>query len=930
MRRYLYILLIAIVVLQPRLQAQDIWQRAVVNYSRQDYRAGNQNWMATQARCGWMYFANNQGLLEFDGAHWTTYSLPGQAKLRAVYAAGDSIYVGALGQFGVFVRNAKGKLEYTRLSAADVPKINIWAIHHLEGDTFFRGDDSIYVNTSSATIVAGVGFSSAINNRLYVATSAGLKVLSNGQFEPVKGAENATSDKVVGIVEYDGGLLIATHSQGLYRYDGQQMTRFATAADALMAGHRLSCAAINGDMIALGTMKDGVVLVDLRRQRAEHLSLDEGLQNKTVLNATFDRDGNLWLSLDNGIYCIPMRSPLTFLSSSHSAIGSGTCSMPFRGKLYLGTNQGLYVADKTAVRPVADTDDQVLSLDTIGTWLFCGGRKFFLMTDGERIVRFKARGVWGVRRLVGCSDALLLSDYWGLKVLRREGDGWRLAGSVAGVDISAKTLYVEPGSGAVWVANKEKGIFRLKLSDDLSHVENQHCYNSDTLLPRGQNVAIADVDGQTVVASRRGLLRYDTTHDRLEPYAALEQQLAGHTAYTYIKQDEQRRIWYATDGVLHLYDGRGSSAYLQDELQEDFEHLSLTDAQHAVIATQGGFAKLSIVPPTDSLRRSYKAVPIVSRLYVGNSADTVSYGNTLPIRIAYRHNAVRMEFCATGCDPTLSMLYSCWLDGADKQWSPYSTRRSKEYTLLPPGTYTFHLRAMTPSTHEVGETSLSFTILPPWYRTWWAYMCYVLLLAGIIGYGWQLVRRSRRELIARTNAQMERQQEAFQKESEQKDQTIEELREEKLEIELRSRQEELVRSRMNVVRKNEMLQEIRKTALSLSTSISDDNLPAIKRKVVRLIGQIDTNIEHDDDLEAFRGSFDAVHHDFLHKLSEQFPSLSYKERMLCAYLRMNLMSKEIAPLLNISTRGVEISRYRLRRKLGLDEGASLSEFLQHL
>ena len=52
--------------------------------------------------------------------------------------------------------------------------------------------------------------------------------------------------------------------------------------------------------------------------------------------------------------------------------------------------------------------------------------------------------------------------------------------------------------------------------------------------------------------------------------------------------------------------------------------------------------------------------------------------------------------------------------------------------------------------------------------------------------------------------------------------------------------------------------------------------------------------------------------------------------MLCAYLRMNLMSKEIAPLLNISTRGVEISRYRLRRKLGLDEGASLSEFLQHL
>jgi FixJ family two-component response regulator len=105
---------------------------------------------------------------------------------------------------------------------------------------------------------------------------------------------------------------------------------------------------------------------------------------------------------------------------------------------------------------------------------------------------------------------------------------------------------------------------------------------------------------------------------------------------------------------------------------------------------------------------------------------------------------------------------------------------------------------------------------------------------------------------------------------------------------------------------------------------------SVKRKVVRLINQIDTNIKHDGDLEAFQDSFDAVHHDFFQILNTRYPDLTNKDRVLCAYIKMNLLSKEIAPLLNISVRGVEIRRYRLRKKLGLDEKENLADFLQHL
>ena len=140
--------------------------------------------------------------------------------------------------------------------------------------------------------------------------------------------------------------------------------------------------------------------------------------------------------------------------------------------------------------------------------------------------------------------------------------------------------------------------------------------------------------------------------------------------------------------------------------------------------------------------------------------------------------------------------------------------------------------------------------------------------------------------------------------------------------------EELIRTTLNIVRKNEMLMGIKKEVLGISHSISEENLVSLRRKTLRLLGQIETNIEHDDDLQAFQSTFDSVYHDFFRKLEEAYPELNNKDKLLCAYIKMNLLSKEIAPLLNISLRGVEISRYRLRKQLGLEEGENLAEFLQ--
>ena len=909
MRKWL-LTLMTVATLQT--MAQTPWQRAVVNHSRQSYHSGNQNWQIAQSMEGWMYFANNNGLLEYDGANWNTYPLPGHTKVRSVLSVGDTIYVGALGQFGCFVRNSKGKLIYHDLSGqiGQKEQVNVWHIHRIGNDIYFQTDGTFYINDYQTRLPShpGVHYSTVVYNKLYLTSSKSVSVLVGQQFVPLSGIDIRETSDIVAILPWQQQLLMVTSQKGLYLYGNNRLQPFTLEGCRIPEGLQLSCAALSGSTLALGTLRDGVILLDLDNRTVDRISTNNGLQNKTVLSASFDADQNLWLALDNGLDCIQLQSPLRFLNSRQSPIGSGNCSVTYQGKLYFGTNQGLYVMVNQQISFIEGTGSQVLCLDTIGGQLFCGGRQFFLNINGNRITRYANRGVWGVRRLGNHPDVLLTGSYWGLRLMRQTSQGWTMAEEVKGADISAKTFYIEDVTDAVWVANKEKGLYRLTLSDNLQSVRTKKCYNS-AALPKGDNVHIAKIDGEMVIASRQGLFRYDAAHDQLVRHIALEKRLSGTAAYTYIYQSPDGQIWYATDGAMHVSDGKLHRSYLNDCLMADFESVSFTNHHQAVIGTEDGFALLENKQPLDTARIIQ---PYIRCIVIGNGTDTLYYKAASP-QIKWANNSIRFEYSANSYDPTQTVRFSYWLEGSgERDWSPFTRLHIKEYTNLPEGHYVFHVKVVTSDGSEGGITSFEFTVLPPWYRSWWAYTLYIIGIMTALYVMYLRIVQSSQRLIR------------------EKDEKIENLEEEKLEIELRARQDELVRSRMNVVRKNEMLQEIKKTAVSINNGLNEENLPAIKRRVVRLIGQIDTNIEHDEDLEAFRSEFDSVHHNFLKTLGERFPQLSHKEKMLCAYLRMNLMSKEIAPLLNISIRGVEIARYRIRQKLGLEQKESLTDFLQSL
>ena len=955
MIKKVFLLFVVLLSVMPML-AGAYWQRSVCNFTRQMYHAGSQNWMISENDRGWMYFANNKGLLEYDGVYWNLYGIGQNVKARAVLSVGRSMYVGGLGEFGMFRPDGSGHLRYHSLSASikSQKAINVWHIHKIGGDIYFQADNAVYVlhggKVRQVRCKESIDCSGTANGKFYIATSRGLSLLSGNSFVEMSGTQVLGGTKTVGLLPYGDGLLVVNSGGDIYRYAGGSLSKMPYKCH-----YNVSDVDIQGNSLAIGTVQDGLLLLNLTNGSSEHLTTQNGLQNQSVQAVRFDANHNLWIGYDNGIDYIPLESPFFFLYSSKSAIGSGYASCAYGGKLYLGTNQGVYVTELPThtvgaavdTRYIDGTSGLVHCLKPVGGTLFCGGRYFFMTVNAGKTARYDLRGVWNVNPIGTGDSHVVLGTYFGLYLMNMEAGGWTVPRKIAGSDFSPKALCIEQGSNAVWVANKSKGLRRLTLSADFTRVIRQKSYNT-AQLTAGDNVCLANIDGDVVVAAREGLFRYNITGDVVERHTALEKMLGQHLSYTYIYQDDMRNIWYVADGILHLlrydrharrYDTRRVESWMSGSMIDDYENVSLF-GDRAIIGTDDGFAMLMMSGAAAVAGKRHdgrRQAPFIRKMYVTVGSDSLVYEggsaiDTAPIRISYDDNSVRFEYGAANFDKTQTVLYSYSLtDGSDsEQWSEYSPVHSKEYTRLAEGHYVFHVRALTAGSKEPVETKLEFTVLPPWYRSWWAYLLYLLFIAGALYYAYYRLRESRQTLIRRNEEQLAQQKRRFRAAAEEKDREIETLRDEKVEAELRLKNTELVQSRVNIVRKNEMLQEIKKSVQSMRNSASEDNLPLLKRKITKLLAQIDTNLDHDDDIQAFQTSFDAVHHDFFKVLDERFPGLSHKEKMMCAYIKMNMLTKEMAPLLNISVRGVEIGRYRLRKKLGLDERENLTAFLQKL
>src|SRR5574344_101058 len=219
------------------------WQAPITNYLQKDYNAGTQNWQIRQQQNGWMYFANNYGLLEYDGYDWTINGIWNSSVIRSL-EMGDNgnIYVGGSGEYGYFTPNALGTLTYTPLSGA-VPEAyknfeDVWNIHHIGHELYVQTRNYIFrhnLNTNEVTVIKSdtrIFCSAKIHNNIYVATTKGIYILTDKQLIGLRGSEQLSGREIRGMQAYNGGVLIGTDFDGLFFFNGNAIERFKTDADS--------------------------------------------------------------------------------------------------------------------------------------------------------------------------------------------------------------------------------------------------------------------------------------------------------------------------------------------------------------------------------------------------------------------------------------------------------------------------------------------------------------------------------------------------------------------------------------------------------------------------------------------------------------------------------------------------------------------------
>jgi DNA-binding CsgD family transcriptional regulator len=293
-------------------------------------------------------------------------------------------------------------------------------------------------------------------------------------------------------------------------------------------------------------------------------------------------------------------------------------------------------------------------------------------------------------------------------------------------------------------------------------------------------------------------------------------------------------------------------------------------------------------------------------------------------KVGNKWKTIRFEFATPVFGNHTNFEYSYRLTGFSNIWSEWTSRTEKEFTNLPPGNYTFEVKVRSNAGNESKIAAYIFSVLPKWYETIFARFIYFLLfvITVISLYRWQQKKFKLQQ--KRYEEEQKKLQYIHELELNKTEAELIVLRNEKLESEINFKNSELASSAMHLVKKGELLSKIKGELAHIMKGMENQKTASELKKMIKTVSE-DDNV--DKEWDNFAKHFDKVHSDFVVELKEKHPSITPNELKLSAYLRMNLSTKEIAQLMNISTRGVEISRYRLRKKLQISTETSLFDYL---
>ncbi len=925
-----------------QLFGQSIGVPRMSNFSKEDYHGGALTQEIDQFDNGIIVAANNDGLLVFDGVEWTCFKQPNQTILRSIEVVEDRVYAGGQNELGYF-DFASFPPNYVSLLSADAHKNlgEIWGTEAVGDSVFFRTDSQLLVYANQVLETASVQGKTL----KLMASKQGALVHCNDSIYDMSGRGLVqvphASEDLVFFEQREASEVFIYEKLGLV-FSSDDANTSSPFLNEFLKENGLNVVERLQNGYGFGTKRGGLVITDQDFSNFTIYDVTNGLQRNDVASIFQISNGDIWVGTNDGIDYLEYGASFRSLQPDGYLKGAGYAALEFEGHLFFGTGNGLFRLEQNYegfndYAEIKNSKGQVWGLrECHGLMWVCHHEGLFWLNDGALEEVPNTEGVWEVMEVPGHDDQLIIGHYTGLSLIEKVNGVWLKTKDLNGLKESARIIAYE-GDMVWWVSHPYIGAWRLKYDPERKEISRIKKYGKEQGFPSDLHIYVKAIEGEMVFTAESGLYQFNREQMTIEPMVGFDEYFSKGIRFSRLFNGLNNELWFVTEnefGVLKIEESALNKSIqkmiigeLKPKLVGGFEFLLPMNDGKAIAGVDDGFVMMDLDRFVEEMDENkgvqIRSVENLRSQEVMHSLFHAAQNDREVFEFDQSSRSLRIEYGKTSLRSNSNLHVETLLDGFEKEWVKDQGDYFRDFTNLKSGNYVFRARISNAQGKVLDEEALRFEIKRPWYLSIWAWMLYAVFLLIVV-----------LTLYKMSAIQNEKEKEALvlQKEMELEDQkaksgqVINELRNRRLKDEIVHKNKELASATMHLVQKAKVLQGIRDVLKQLDVADED----VTKKEIRNIIKTINNDIKLDKTWQQFERHFDQVHVDFLKRLRDQFPKLTPNDQKLCAYLRMNLTTKEIATIMNISVRGVEISRYRLRKKLALDTEVNLTEYILNL
>ena len=898
------------IVLQ--LQAQELLP-FVENYSKSDYQGDNQIWNVVQGNDNAMYFANNHYLLRYDGVKWEKYTLPNKTIIRSILIEGDKIYSGSYKEFGYWYRK-DGTMHYVSITKNlrlfdEKDNEEIWKIFRYKGSLYFQSFNDVFIYNGKTIKKIKfpflISYCFAVDKNLYVASvQKGIFKMDGKHIANPKGWDILKNTVVHAIEKYKNQTYIFTQKKGVFVVEKNGLKAWNNPLNEILKSATINVAKfIKGNKLIIGTGNRGIVILDLTTNLYKNIERQNVLMNNSILSIGFDRENDLWLGLDNGIAHVEVNSPISIFYDNSGILGSVYSVATTSNGYLIASNHGVFEYGSGKFSMMPNTQGQGWNIAKINDRFIIGHNDgTFSYQNGSLSRLNNVSGGWNLSKS-SINNTYFQSTYSGILVYDNPSD---LSQYKIIKGLAKPIKYVAQNRrNEIWAADNYRGLYRVLLDDD---------YKTKKIENVTQQSNIKNDFGIKIFEFRKEILflidntwyTYNSISNKLEKNELFNANFKNVSDVVAIDEDH---FMVLQNGILYHIYAQGNK-FIWNIIQEKYYKGKLINENLRIFKNQNHYL-FNLDDGFISLKLEYENKQN-AKIKIEAFSDNTLVANNSKIKF---NKELRIN--------VISGIY-----GASRPNLFYKLNNNKEFLPISDGLIV--LNNLSSGYHSVeiykhdGATydkvsDFKFKVTEPWYFSFWMVALYILIIASVLFlyYKWNKLRYIQKLKLQAEELKHEREILEMELKAEN-ELNLQEYEKHILELELQTKSSEVAGKSLSIAKQSEMIENIQNI---LDSEKDFNKLKSEIKKAIKI------NEVNKHEWEIFETNLNQIHNEFIITLTKKFPNLTPKDVKLCVYLKMNLSSKEIAPMMNISFRGVELHRYRLRKKLNLTQDENLSKFL---